>query len=166
MMVAKRPSLLLGSLLLLALTAACAPEPGSALSGEPAESTPELTGDTLRVEDAHAIQVPGGGTGAVYLRVVNPTDRDDLLEAVATPAAKVAEVHETVKEGSLVRMRAFPEGMPVPARSVVILEPEGKHVMLMALEKILEPGEEIELELRFREAGPLLVTVPVIDIGS
>lgn len=131
-----------------------------------AEPSAELTGDALRVEAARAVQVPGGGTGAVYLRIVNPTAEDDVLEAVVTPAAKVAEVHETVEEGGLMKMEAFPEGLPVPAGSIVALEPGAKHVMLMALERRLEPGGEIELELRFRRAGTLRVTVPVVEIGS
>jgi len=131
-----------------------------------AEPSAELTGDAVRVEAARAVQVPGGGTGAVYLNIVNPTSDDDVLEAVATPAAKVAEVHETVEEDGLMKMKAFPEGLPVPAESVVALEPGGRHVMLMALEERLEPGREIELELRFRRAGTLRVTVPVVEIGS
>lgn len=129
-----------------------------------AEPSAELTGDAVRVEAAQAVQVPGGDTGAIYLRIVNPTAEDDVLESVATPAAKVAEVHETVEEGGLLKMEAFPEGLPVPAGSVVALEPGGKHVMLMALERRLEPGGEIELELRFRRAGTLRATVPVVEI--
>ena len=130
------------------------------------ESSTDLTGDAVRIEEARAVQVPGGGTGAVYLRIVNPTAENDVLEAVATPVAKVAEVHETVEEEGLMKMEAFPEGLPVPAESVVVLEPGGKHVMLMALEKQLEPGGKIELDLRFRHAGTLRLTVPVVEIGS
>lgn len=64
------------------------------------------------------------------------------------------------------KMRAFPGGMPVPARDVVLFEPGGKHVMLLALERVLEPGQEIELELRFRRAGAVRMTVPVVEMGS
>lgn len=144
--------------LLLGMTQGCA--------GGSTPPAAELTGDAVRIEEARAVQVPGGGTGAVYLDIVNPTSEDDVLEAVATPAAKVAEVHETVEEDGLMKMEAFPEGLPVPAESLVALEPGGKHVMLMALEERLEPGSEIELELRFRRAGTLRITVPVVEIGS
>lgn len=135
-------------------------------AGDSAPPAAELTGEAVRIVEARAVQVPGGRTGAVYLNIVNPTPEDDVLEAVFTPAARVAEVHETVEEDGLMKMEAFPEGLPVPAESTVSLEPGGKHVMLMALEERLEPGVTIELELRFRRAGTLRVTVPVVGIGS
>lgn len=127
------------------------------------EATP--TGDALRAEDAWTLATPGSGTAAVYLKLLNPTAEDDLLVSVSTPAAKVAEVHETLDEGGMMRMRAFPEGMPVPAGSTVVLEPGGKHIMLLALEKQLEPGQEVHLELHLEKAGTLAVTAPVGTAG-
>jgi len=135
-------------------------------SSESAPSSNVLAGDAVRIEGARAVQTPGGDTGAVYFRIVNPTDEDDLLQSVSTPVAKIAEVHETVQQGGITRMEAFPEGLPVPAGRVVVLQPGGKHVMLMALEAELEPGEEVELELTFNKAGTLRVTAPVVDLGG
>lgn len=135
-------------------------------SSESAPSSNALAGDVVRIEDARAVQTPGGDTGAVYFRIVNPTDEDDLLQSVSTPVAKIAEVHETVQRGGITRMEAFPEGLPVPAGRVVVLQPGGKHVMLMALEAELEPGEEVELELTFQKAGTLRVSAPVVDLGG
>lgn len=149
---------------LLPILGACGgPEPaGSA----PATSPPVPQGDALRVEDARAVQVPGTGTGAAYFRLVNPTEKDDLLLAVDTPVARAAEVHETLEEEGLMRMQSFPEGMPVPARSVVVLEPGGKHVMLLALHENLPVGEEIPLTLELRDAGSVELSVPVEALGG
>jgi copper(I)-binding protein len=154
---------------LLALTtllaAGCGPGAPPEDAAAPAPPEPPPTGDALRAEDAWTLATPGSGTAAVYLKLLNPTPQDDLLVSVSTPAAKVAEVHETLDEGGMMRMRAFPEGMPVPARSTVVLEPGGKHIMLLALEKQLEPGQEVRLELHFKKAGTLAVTAPVGTAG-
>lgn len=153
-----RPGAATAAALTLALIAGCTPPPGEAPGGPPPRPAP--TGDALRVEAGRAVVFPGG-TGAAYFEILNPTAEDDALLAVATAVARAAEVHETLDDGGVLRMRAFPEGLPVPAHTTVVLEPGGKHVMLLALERELEPGEEIELELTFERAGALRVTVPV-----
>lgn len=118
-------------------------------------------GDELWIEDAYAVAIPGGSTGAVYLTLVNPTESDDLLLRVSTPAARAAEVHETIDDGGVLRMEAFPEGMPLSSYDRVEMAPGGKHVMLMALNEKLVPGETLELTLEFRDAGSRTLTVPI-----
>ena len=126
-----------------------------------AETGQRPMGDELRVEDAVAVAIPGGSTGAVYLTLLNPTETDDTLLKVSTPAARAAEVHETLEEDGVLRMEAFPEGLPVPAGSRIELAPGGKHVMLLALPEELVPGETLELTLHFDQAGPKTLTVPI-----
>lgn len=121
---------------------------------------PAPRGDALRIEEARAMPSPGG-TGAVYLTVVNPLAEPDRLLTAATPAAKAAEVHETIDDGGMMRMAAFPDGLEIPPKSRVVLEPGGKHVMLLALTEPLVVGETIELELIFEKAGTVRVMVPV-----
>lgn len=131
----------------------------AACGGADTEQTP--VGDELRVEDAVAVAIPGGSTGVVYMTLLNPTDTDDTLLRVSTPAARAAEVHETLEEDGVLRMEAFPEGLPVAAGSRTELAPGGKHVMLMALERELVPGETLELTLHFEQAGVQTLTVPI-----
>jgi hypothetical protein len=53
------------------------------------------------------------------------------------------------------------ESVPIPERGQVTFEPGGLHVMLVNLKRDLAEGEQIELILRFREAGEITLQVPV-----
>lgn len=137
------------------LAAAGCGEPG----GRPAEPRPAAG---LEIREPRVQLVPGG-MGAVYLSVVNPGTESDRLLAVEAPAA-AAEIHETVQEGSLMRMVARPEGFEIPPRGTVELAPGGKHVMLIGPRP--GPGDTMRLGLRFEKAGVVEIDVPVIRMGA
>ena len=74
------------------------------------------------------------------------------LVGVATPVAGVAEVHEMKMDGDVMRMRALPQGLPLPAGQPVALTPGGYHVMLMDLKATLPKDSTIPLTLTFKDA--------------
>ena len=74
------------------------------------------------------------------------------LVAVASPVAGVAEVHEMKMDGDVMRMRALPQGLPLPAGQPVALTPGGYHVMLMDLKATLPKDSTIPLTLTFKDA--------------
>lgn len=106
--------------------------------------------------------VPGqSGTGA-YMTL---TAREPLtLIGVATPVARVAEIHEMRLEGDVMRMRALP-ALELPAGQAVELKPGGNHLMLMDLQAALKPGTRVPVTLRLRDANgttrSIEVSVPV-----
>src|SRR5512145_443630 len=53
------------------------------------------------------------------------------LVSVASPVAGVVEVHEMAMDGNVMKMRALPSGLALPAGKTVELKPGGYHVMLM-----------------------------------
>jgi periplasmic copper chaperone A len=93
------------------------------------------------------------------------------LVSVSSPAAAVAEVHEMTMEGSLMKMRALPNGLPLPAGKAVALKPGGYHVMLMGLKQQLQAGDTVPVTLVIEE-GPdkkrqtLEIKVPVKALGA
>ena len=88
-------------------------------------------------------------TGAfIQLTASQPT----TLVGVATPVAGVAEVHEMKTDGDVMRMRALPNGLPLPAGKPVALTPGGYHVMLMDLKATLPKDSTIPLTLVFKDA--------------
>ncbi len=109
--------------------------------------------DKLEVQLARASLMPQGG--AVYFTVVNPGPADRLLR-VETGAARAAETHESVVEKGVVRMVARPEGFEVPAKGELVLEPGGKHVMLISPQAADAAGM-IALTLHFERAGAVQV---------
>ena len=107
---------------------------------------------------------PHAEAGGVFLTL---TDRGlpDALIGASTPISASAEVHETVRDGDIMRMRATPS-VPLPTGKSVELKPGGLHIMLMGLKQQLKPGDQFPLTLRFEHAQPVTVTVTVGAAGA
>lgn len=85
-------------------------------------------------------------TGAfMQLQARTPT----TLVSVRSPVAGVVEIHEMATEGGVMKMRALPNGLPLPAGAPVMLQPGGYHVMLMDLKAPVGAGEKVPLTLVF-----------------
>ena len=108
----------------------------------------------IEVQQARATLMPE--TGAVYFKVINPGPEADRLLRVETAAARAAETHESIEENGVVRMLARPEGFEVPAQGELVLEPGGRHVMLIAPQAAKAAGT-IALTLHFERAGAIEV---------
>ncbi|MBN4667317.1 copper chaperone PCu(A)C [Pandoraea nosoerga] len=112
--------------------------------------------------------VPGQSATGVFmtLQAHGPT----TLVGVSTPAAANAEVHEMKLEGTLMKMRALPHGLPLPANEPVQLKPGGYHIMLTDLRAPLKKGDSVALTLRFESADhkktEQQVQVPVRDLTA
>jgi copper(I)-binding protein len=63
-------------------------------------------------------------------------------------------------------MTVTPGGLRIPAHSSVTLSPGKGHVMIEHLVGTLKPGEIVDLELQFANAGPVVVQAPVIAINA
>ena len=88
-------------------------------------------------------------TGAfMQLTASQPT----TLVGVASPVAGVAEVHEMKMDGEVMRMRALPNGLALPAGKTVALTAGGYHVMLMDLKAALPKDSTVPLTLVFKDA--------------
>jgi hypothetical protein len=115
----------------------------------------------LTVEEAWARPGPAGSNSAVYFLIDNPTNREDSLIGASSSSASQVEIHLSMM-GADETMSMHPqESVPIPERGQVTFEPGGLHVMLVNLKRDLAEGEQIELILRFREAGEITLQVPV-----
>ena len=115
---------------------------------------------------ARASLTPVAKTGAVYFSVMNHGGSDDRLLAVSTPAADVAQIHETTMDGDVMKMREVEGGLVVGAGETVEMKPGGTHVMLVGLKAPLKKGETVALELTFEKAGVVNVDAPVGDVAA
>lgn len=92
--------------------------------------------------------VPGQkGTGA-FMQLTSAADT--ALVGVASPAARIAEIHEMVQDGNVMRMRAV-DRVALPAGKAIALKPGGYHVMLMDLAQPLKEGEVVPVTLTFAD---------------
>ncbi len=83
------------------------------------------------------------------------------LVSASSPVAGVVEIHEMAMEGNLMKMRALPSGLDLPAGKAVALKPGGYHVMLMDLKQQLKPGDTVPVTLVFEAADKTRETVEV-----
>ncbi|MBY0271519.1 MAG: copper chaperone PCu(A)C [Burkholderiales bacterium] len=80
------------------------------------------------------------------------------LIGVTTPLTRSAEVHHMKMENGVMKM--FPvDGIDVPAGTTVRLASGGYHLMLMNLQKPLNPGDKVPLQLTFELADKKRETV-------
>lgn len=107
---------------------------------------------------------PGAEVGAVYLTLDSPAG--DRLVSASSPAAARAQVHEMTMDGTVMRMREFPAGLPLPAHQAVTLSPGGLHIMLVGLKAPLKQGDTVALHLVFQSAPAIDVMVPVAALGA
>jgi hypothetical protein len=69
------------------------------------------------------------------------------LVAGSSPVAGIVEIHEMAMDGNVMRMRALPKGLELPAGKAVALKPGGYHVMLMDLKQQVKEGDTVPVNL-------------------
>ena len=110
-----------------------------------------LYAQNVDVKDAWVrTSVQGQKATGVFMKIT--AKEGGTLVGVATPVAGVAEVHEMKMDGDVMRMRALPNGLALPAGKTVALTPGGYHVMLMDLKATLPKDSTIPLTLTFKNA--------------
>lgn len=128
----------------LLLIAACAPEHG-----------PPLVVSELDI----SAPMPGRSMSAGYLKLDNRSDAPIDITRIESPQFGRIEMHETVVEDDIARMRRMPS-LEIPANGSVRLQRGGKHLMLM------QPAADIDrVQLDFY-AGDSLVLTAVTQLAD
>lgn len=87
--------------------------------------------------------------------------QDMKLVGISSPVAGVSEVHEMSMDGGVMKMRALPDGIELPAGKTVELKPGGFHLMLMDLKQALPKDTMIPLSLTFKDKAGKDVKVEI-----
>jgi copper(I)-binding protein len=125
---------------------------------------------SIQVEEPWARQAPmmphtghmhgDTGTGALYVTLRNTGSAPDALVGASSEAAEVVELHETIRDGEVMRMRPVAK-LALPAGATLEMKPGGLHLMLIHLKRALRPGEQVPLTLTFEHGAALTLDVPV-----
>jgi copper(I)-binding protein len=94
--------------------------------------------------------VPGQRATGAFMHLM--AKNGARLVAASTPVAGLAEVHEMKLEEGVMRMRALPGGLELPAGKMVELKPGGFHLMLLDLKQPLPKESTLALTLVFQDA--------------
>jgi periplasmic copper chaperone A len=111
--------------------------------------------------------VPAQKTTGVFVTL--ESSEDAKLVSVTTPAAKVAEIHESTQSQGVMQMHAVDQ-VALPAGKRVEFKPGGFHMMLVDLAKPLVEGESVPLTLTIEDKQgkrtQLQVQAPVRPLGK
>ena len=121
----------------------------------------------VRVVDAWTRAVPAvAPVAGGFFTVINTGNAADRLLRVESPIAKRIEIHQMRNDGGVMRMRAQPTGVVVPAQGLLEFKPGGYHLMLIGPTRALIEGGHFEATLVFQRAGKVKVTFAVRGVGA
>lgn len=125
------------------------------------EATPSARTDGIAIRDPWARMGMTGDNSAAYFYVTNDQGEDTLVQATSSVANSV-ELHTVIKgDDGMMKMRPVDGGIPIPAQGNQTLKPGSYHIMLIGLTRDLKKGDTFEVQLTFKTAGPVSVTVEV-----
>ena len=104
----------------------------------------------------------GQKVAAAYVSIFNQSDKDLVIKSITSNICEVAEIHDTVLEGEVMRMKKV-ESLNIPARSEFYFQPGSTHIMLMGLNKELKDGTTFKLNFEFRNKQNLNVEIMVLN---
>jgi copper(I)-binding protein len=110
--------------------------------------------------------LPNAPVAGGFLTIANAGSGDDRLIAATSSVAAEVQIHEMSMEGDVMRMRALPDGLVVPAGATVELTPGGYHLMFLTPNAPFALGTTVPVTLTFAEAGEVQVELPVLDAAA
>ena len=96
---------------------------------------------------------PGAPTAAAYASITNRAIASDRLTGAYTSAAASVGLHESTKQGGIMRMRPLAGGLAIGSSATITLAPNGRHLMLTGLKRALSAGQHVRIVLQFQRAG-------------
>ena len=102
--------------------------------------------------------VAGQTVAGAFMKLESPVA--ESLVGASSPAAAKVELHRTIMEGTVAKMRPVERIDLVPGKPVE-LKPGGYHIMLVDIAKPLAKGDTVPLRLEFERPGKPTETVEV-----
>lgn len=120
-----------------------------------------LAGDGSRILDAWVREAPPGTPVlAAYLTLDNPSSGSLVLLGVRSPEFGRVEIHETVFDQGMARMRQL-QALTLAPGEQLALEPGAHHLMLFDPVHPLRAGDSVALEFEWSDGERSTVQAPV-----
>ena len=103
--------------------------------------------NAVTVQDAWIREAPPNASAmAGYLSITNSTDQDRILTFAKSKQFNVVEIHRTIVENGVAKMRRQ-DNLIVPAGDSLVFKPGDFHLMLMGPQAKLKAGDEVTITL-------------------
>lgn len=133
------------------LASGCSADPQAAATlADPAQARLTVSNAWARATMADVPRSAG------YFTITNGGSQPDTLLSASSPVSNRVEIHRTIIENDIARMRPVAE-LTIEAGATVKAEPGGLHLMLLELQMPLVAGSPVPLTLTFRDAGDITV---------
>jgi copper(I)-binding protein len=115
----------------------------------------------VTVEDGYIkASIPGSDITAAYMTLKNTGDKAITLQKISSTISDRIEIHEHSMADGMMRMREVGE-VVINAKSHVVLQPSGLHLMIFSLKEQVTEQDVIRLTLTFSNASKLNIKLPV-----
>lgn len=121
----------------------------------------------IKIEQPWSRATPAGASVAGgFVRLTNTGDQPDRLLGATFAKAKAVEIHSTIDDAGVMKMRQLPDGVALAPGATVELKPGGMHLMLLGLTDGLTAGDKVTGTLQFEKAGSVDVEFSVAPLGA
>ncbi|WP_319381144.1 copper chaperone PCu(A)C [Thiomicrorhabdus sp.] len=138
---------------------------GCALSWQAFAAT---VAETVEISDPYVRMVPPSAPAtAAFMSIKNPSAKDHALVSAKAYINKVTELHTHIHDAGVMRMRRV-EKIDLPAGKTTSLQPGGLHVMLIGLQKEIQKGQPIKIDLTFDDGSTKTIEAvgrPITPMG-
>lgn len=158
------------------ICAGCTPNPGPEIhvTGAWVRAVDVQQGTTGNNASSQATGMPGmssatsmpgmlgmtDATSAVYLTIQNSGSQSDRLVSATSQVAQSVEIHQSLVQNNVASMLKL-DTLALPAKSTIQFQPGGYHLMLIGVNRALNPGDKISLSLQFEKSAPIQIGVAV-----
>ena len=123
-----------------------------------------LSSQDIEIIEPYARAVTAAqSNSAVFMRLRNNSDKEHKIINAKGNVSSVVELHTHVNDNGVMRMRKVNE-ISIPPNSTTELKPGGLHIMLIGLDKGLNVGDKVELEIEFADNSKAVINAPVKNI--
>ena len=105
----------------------------------------------------------GDQTATLYMTIVNPTDKEEILLDVTSPQITQQIEARISKDSGTMRGLEPVEQLIIPARSSIQFNVGGMHFSMLSMLKVLNAGDTFHLLFRFKNNSNGLVRAVVTD---
>ena len=119
-------------------------------------SAHEVTAKGFKISHPWVRALPKGMTvTAGYAKITNTGKEADKLLSASMVGAEKAELHTTIMEGDVAKMRPLAEGLVIGPGETVELKTAGAHIMFLGVSKPLVEDSYMTGTLVFEKAGKI-----------
>ena len=129
------------------------------MGGMESMESQQMSEGQMQSEGEMAGHTAGSNSGAFFV-IKNTGGEADKLIAAASDVAETVEIHLSEMKDGVMTMRQVP-GIDVPARGQAELKPGSYHVMLINIQRDLNPGDKVSVNLEFEKAGTITIEAEV-----